>query len=344
MKILYIYLIITIGLLFNAFGQDDCILKLQEAEKMYEEGKIELVEPLLKNCLNSGFNRENRIQAYRLLALVQIFEDNSELAENYLLKILKINPEYKYNESVDPLEFIRLYNTINTNPVLSIGVLFGTNITNPLLRQTYTVNNYKNANAKYTSNGIGIELGLRCAYHLNNNIDIVFEPTYTNQTFKLSEQVTDVCNTYVSEDIALLDFPINVNYFFYQQNKISYYAEAGLIYRQYISGSRMFERVYTDNEQPSIPELTIKSDIYRRHQNFAAAIGAGVQYKLSRSNLQFLVKYKFGLTNLTNPENRYNNVDNIITDYYFIDNNFNINGLSVNISYNYQFYNHKRKK
>lgn len=182
-----ILLLIFAFFIVNLMGQDDCVLKLNEAQKLYENGKIEQIPTLINGCIESGFNRENKIQALRLLTLVYLFEDNTVKAEKTILTLLKIDPEYKVNQAIDPVEFIRLFNSFNTAPIFSIGFVGGPSLTLPHLIEPFSRQSFKEANPQYSAGSISFSLGLKGIYHINKKIDVSIEPSfsyhknYTNQ-------------------------------------------------------------------------------------------------------------------------------------------------------------------
>ena len=91
-EIKYIAIIISIIVSCSGYAQDEennCFLSLKEAEKLYDQGKLELVYPTLSNCLNDGFTKEEKVQAYRLLVLTYLFDDKTQKAEQNMEFLLE---------------------------------------------------------------------------------------------------------------------------------------------------------------------------------------------------------------------------------------------------------------
>lgn len=61
-------------------NEDDCGRKLNEAQKMYDEGKLELVPGLIEPCLNS-LDKERKGIAYQLLIKSHLFNEQSTKAD-----------------------------------------------------------------------------------------------------------------------------------------------------------------------------------------------------------------------------------------------------------------------
>jgi hypothetical protein len=320
------------------------VLKLNEAQKLYENGKIEQIPSLLNNCIESGFNRENRIQAFRLLTLVYLFEDNSVKAEKTLLSLLKIDPEYKVNQAIDPVEFIRLYNSFNTAPLFSLGILGGPSMTVPHLIEPVSPNGFDEANPQYSSSGISVSVGLKAIYHINSIWDLSIEPSFSYLSFQLVERVNTVNTTTVNEVMKYLNFPVFGTYYFYKTKKYDFYGEAGFSYDMFLSGYINGEVTTNNNETPSVEPGEIQTANLRNNYNLAGSIGLGSRIDLNRSNIQVALRYKFGIMNVVNPESRaIENYSGYGSEYRDCDNDFSINNFYIMIGYNWEFFNHKKK-
>ena len=92
-----------------------CTEYLQEAQTTFEAGGIhDLVDDFQSTwgtCLNdelTTFTNEEKVQAFRLLALTYLQLDEPLKADEYIEKLFKADPEFEPNEAVDPIEFINL--------------------------------------------------------------------------------------------------------------------------------------------------------------------------------------------------------------------------------------------
>jgi len=339
-----LFFLLLVFTTFNlAKAQDDCTVKLNQAEKYYEEGKIEKVPDLIDNCIVSGFNNENRVAALRLLTLVYLFEDNQEKAEETLLRMLKIDPEYKINSAVDPVEFIKLFNSYETQSVFSLGIVGGLNFTYTHLIMAYPVYDYKSANPVYTPGGAGFSIGIKTNYHINQLIDIAFEPSFTINKFHLVENVAPFAQDIVDESITYLDFPVYGSYSFYSFNNYSFRGEVGFQYSSMISGTLSPTYIYLDNLGTNRPGPGVTTKEIRKPYNLMGSIGVGTKYKIKRGNIQVAVRYKIGFMNIVNESMRYKNYGNLRSDYSYQDNNISLTNLNIMVSYNREFYIHRKK-
>ncbi len=342
-KIQSILFLILIGINQWGMAQDDCIVKLNEAEKLYEQGKIEKIPDLLSNCIETGFNKENKIAALRLLTLVNLFEDNQNKAEKTLLEILKEDPEFKINTAIDPVEFVRLYNSFNTEPFMSFGIALGLNSSKPRLIETFTNNAFNDASPVYSSDGIGFSAGLKMNYHLNRKVDLSFEPVFTSIAFKVVENSSSVSISTMSESMTFIDFPLYGSYSFYKYKALTFYGEFGMIYGMLVTSKLNGLITYTDKSHPDFEGPTITTNEIRSPYLLQSSIGIGTSYKIDRGSFQVCLRYKYGLNNLVLPDQRFNNFENITTDYNHQDDNFSNTNFSFTISYNREFYRHNKK-
>lgn len=337
-------LFIILSLVSIGYAQDDCLLKLQDAQKLYDEGKIEQIPDLLNPCIKNGFNRENKIQALRLLALVYLFEDKHEEAEEALLQILKMDPEYKVNKSVDAVDYIRLYKLFNTDPIFSVGIMGGFNNTYPMLIEPIGTNSFDSINANYSSDGIAFCIGLRATYHWDTKLEITFEPSYLiNAKFSFSEDVSSYEYNTGSEQANYINFPLLVNYNFYELKQSKFYAELGFCYGLFVGGSQELTSSFVDNTNPSSPTPSFSTNDIREKNNYAGIIGLGSKVNLDRSFLQLGLRYSYGFNNVVKDDLVNNATTNTAqwTNRH-IDNQLRMTNLIFTISYNYEFYKHKR--
>lgn len=80
---------------------------LKQADRQYQSGSFEEVETTLLPCLSAGFTDQEKVQAYRLLALSYIANDFPEKANKAVADLLKINAAFE-PPFFDPEEFSNL--------------------------------------------------------------------------------------------------------------------------------------------------------------------------------------------------------------------------------------------
>ena len=260
-----------------------------------------------------------------------------------MLELLSHDPEYKTNKAIDPVDFIQLFNSFNTAPVFSIGIIGGANITTPNLLETFSTNSFYEANAEYHNGGVGFAIGLKTNYHINSFWDISTEPTFTALTYSVTENATLYNSTTITEKMNIIALPIFGSYYFYERNKFKFFGDMGLSYNHFLSGSIDGIVSYNNNELPDIEPPSISTKEIRKKYNLTGIIGIGTKIDLNRSNIQATIRYNIGLSNIVNSDMRYSDYEGLNSKYLFIDNDISLNGFNLMISYNLEFYVHNKK-
>ena len=93
--------------LTNSRAQEKCDTALADAQKQYNEGRLDDVIKTLENCLPKGIKEADRGQAYRLLSLTYIAKNYLAQAKGAIQKLLEVMPNYQADPDQDPPPFIR---------------------------------------------------------------------------------------------------------------------------------------------------------------------------------------------------------------------------------------------
>ena len=100
-NIIILQLVICIATL----GQNECGNRsLEEALNAYERGNFSRVEEIISPCLNTGYTRTQKAEAYRLLALTHLAQDKTEQALADIDNIIRTDPDYQPGP-FDPQKF-----------------------------------------------------------------------------------------------------------------------------------------------------------------------------------------------------------------------------------------------
>ena len=78
-----------------------------------------------------------------------IYLEEPEKADESMLRLLDTDHFYEVNKSIDPAEFIALYNKFRHDPVFRVAAKVGLNITQPTAMNYYNIGNTGGANGKY---------------------------------------------------------------------------------------------------------------------------------------------------------------------------------------------------
>ncbi|MFA0964153.1 porin family protein [Roseivirga sp. BDSF3-8] len=322
----------------SAYGQN-CEQKLREAQLTYEKGRIDQVPTLLEGCLNSGFTKDQQIAAYKLLVLNYLYYNEKKKAEEAMTFFLKLNPEYKVQEGIDPPEFINLFNSFRTWPVFLYSPRIGINM--PYIQETrrYSVDNDFEYNGNYSSTigyqgGIVMEIPYK---KLSVEPGVFF--TVTNYTF--SDKLLDYADVNFEESQTSVNLPVVIRYRF-GENRIKPFIGAGGGVRYLLGASGSIIRndsVDVELTNREVPRSDLDLSEQRNTFGFYAIGSAGVQIKSKRSTglWNVDVQLQYGLSDIVNGENRTAD-PSLMYSYGYIDNDFRMHSISINIAYSIPVY------
>ena len=179
MKISTAILVIVMSVgISSLLAQTDCSQSLLNAERAYYTGRFDDVQTMLAPCLTSGFDKDQKTEAYRLLALSNIFSRNFEMADSALFLMLKTTPQYEVSAQ-DPPEFRKRLDKFNARPIVSISLGGGAYL--PMMRIT-KVYNLRNtpSDVKYKSS-LGYQFAVGTSFFLSKKV--VLEAALEWQSF-----------------------------------------------------------------------------------------------------------------------------------------------------------------
>jgi len=94
-------------LVSSAAAQAACdASRLEQAVSTYDFGRFNQTFTLLKPCVPDGFGgKEQRVSAYRLMALSYVATDSLDQARDWVRQLLRVDSRYDPNPQVDPPVF-----------------------------------------------------------------------------------------------------------------------------------------------------------------------------------------------------------------------------------------------
>lgn len=336
--ILISILILSVGL--NA--QENCATSLKKAQKYFETGNIEAIEPLILTCIENGFSKDEKMQAYKLLINSNLYGDNLAKAEEYMLKFLKLNPEYQINKAIDGAEFIHLFQSYNTKPFCLLGAGIGSNLSYVRIKETFSVYSLNRSDIQYTSPGPGlnafVSLTLPILENLNLNVDVQFAQN------KLEYKNTSFNNQIIlTETQTKISFPVSASYCLIKIGKFKPFAQLGVNPGILLSDNADIKRTYLDNSHNEIAGSGINMLKLRNKNTMDLMVGAGINYLLKKGQISLLLRYDIGLSSIVDGKNK--NVEyDLIYKYNYMDPDFFMSNLSFRVGYYYPLYNLKKKK
>jgi len=334
-----VFVITVLNISFSQ--QEDCIFKLQEAEKLYTQGLIEEIPQLLEPCIKRGLSKEDKLEAFKLVILSYLFDDNQQEAEREILDYIKQYPEYEITPT-DASEFVYLFESYNPVPVYSFGGSVGSNLSLISLLEPFGTENLDDYTGDYTPSGMGLQGGLFVDRYIHENWRLSVELFYSQNIFKYNDILYGFARIDYIETHAAIQLPLTATYSFLTEGKWNPYLRAGFGTSLLLDAKSTITRDYV--ETGALQFAKIKSSDYDIKNNteslhYWAIFGGGVKYKITHSYLFFDVRFNYGLNNSINTENRYDeNEQELTTKFFFEHDDFKLNNLSFSLGWAYTFY------
>lgn len=336
-KFLLIISIIALSIQ-GLFAQNTCGDQLKVAQRRFDDGLLEDIPQLLAGCMKSGFTKEEKANAYKLLIQTYLFSENQEKADEVMLQFLKEFPSYAIANN-DPKEFVNLHSTYRTKPIFKIEAKLSANFCLPSLIEPYGTSNIEKAKATYkTKLGLAGEINYLNKLYRDFDYSIgvsVFQSnfSYDNKPTSYSTVTGDFKNLY-------LGFPIAIKYN-YRVYKYNIFAKIGIEPVYLISSSVSLSR--TDNIIGRQEPYTGTENLLSAHNkiDIRPLLAIGAAFKLGRNLLNVSAGFKFSMLSQLNQNKQYANT-NLQTKYFFAEDMLRMNQTHISVSFIRSIYKPKK--
>ena len=317
-------------------AQVNCTEQLRQAERRFDEGLLDDIPQMISSCLESGFTKEERINAHKLLIQTYLFSDENEKADNEMYRFLRSFPEYNILPT-DPKEFVSLHRTYRTEPILKIEASLGANLTLPGVREFYGVEDLNVSYPEYSPN-IGFFGEVNYIDKLWGDFDGSFGVSFTflkigywNELYDFTSLAATYKNFYIGIPLALR----------YNKRLLGqdFFAKGGFETTYLLSSNIDFTREFTGGQDPITGTENIAS--LQRRFDIRPLISIGVNYSIGNANLMLTAGIKFGTIN-PNSSNKRDSQTDIYEKYYFLPDDFFIHQTFINLSYVFSIYNPRK--
>lgn len=325
--------------------QQNCAQTLRLARSTYDQGRLHELPSLMKECLKpDGFNKQERVEAYKLLTMGYIYLEEPEKADSSMLLLLKTDPYFLPNEKVDPQEFLGLYKTFRTRPIFRLGVKFGINATQP---NVSSFNPISDGSSKY-GREIGIgggfvgELPLTDKFTLTGELLFLSKGFNNNSISQYSTSVgtVDFSNSIGTEKQNWLSLPILLQYKLVSK-RFQPFVEGGVSTDLLLNSTIQGEQRRVNNQSIDVKSFSLSAQ--REKLNISIVMGAGVKTRFASGYLVADIRYSYGITKSNSLSTLYDN-QFLLFDYKLVDGVFNLNSLYFNVGYVQNFFNPKKLK
>lgn len=322
-----------------------CSQSLKEAQKAYEKGNIELIKSKIENCVSSTeYSKIEQMQAYRLMILSFLYLDDQTNAEKWMNDLLIFEPDYKPNKLLDPIEYIKLFESYNVFPWISVGLSVGVNASVPRTVWSYNLGLSDGNTTTKNKNGFSINFGGIADFNIYKKIFFTTEILLVTRSMQSEKAAFPNSKIIVNENQTFLEAPLSLKYVI-GNGKIKPFLRLGVSLSLNLSANQSLNRVKTDIDATpefSGPVVDVKGS--RNVLNVFALAGAGIMYKIGYGNLFVDIRYMYGMSNFTKQSARYESFNSRLTSYGFIDDDFAINSIQLSTGYIYSFYKVKKRK
>lgn len=344
LRLLFTIVALLVALTVKVNGQNNC---LRSARTAYDEGRLNQLPALLEDCLDNNVltTQEEKVEAYKLLALSYLFQDEPEKADDAMLNLLKTNPEFVLNESSDPAEFIALYNSFRTEPIFRYGVKAALNYSyaSPIsangtsnLNNPSSVGEYEGALGFKA--GIVMEIPLTSKFVLNPEI----YASFINFEFDNEEYIPGFSNIISTERQTWIELPVLLQYKLLDK-KYNPYIALGATPSYLLASQLELERPIDGNQAVELDETDILE--LRNQINVSLTVSAGIKFKVGPGFYVAEIRYNHGLLNLSDQENILNSNPQLVFDRRYADSEFSVNTISLHLlGYLFNQYNPKKLK
>lgn len=323
---------------YSVYCQEEgsCAEKLQSAQSLFEKGQVEQVPGLLSQCLESGFNREESLAAYKLLIQSYLFEEKLELADSTMLAFLKKNPEYQISPT-DHSSFVSLYHNFVCKVIIQASLHIGSNL--PLLsvasdKQLMGIPGEE----KYSMKLINFAASIEVKYKLNEKVELNAELGYAQFSIHNREDQGFGTSDY-TEFQKRIEFPLSATYDIKKYGRFTPYARIGFGIALTLSSVAKASFEPSDLNNPyEHSGKDINMNPSRILMDLFVQGGAGIKYKTRGGFIFGELRTNFGIFNQL-VSHRYDTPNDDLAFYYYIgDDSFRVNLVNFNLGYTFIFY------
>ncbi len=328
MKYVLILLISFVGSL-NVYAQSNCNNSLFEASKLYESGLVQMAIDTLEPCYTSqNIEKDERLDAARLLALCYLFFKNSEKVDNYALEMIQIEPNYQKHPFIDPKDLTAVLDQYRVEPALSVGFMAGVSGNQFRLLKNYSP---ANISSTYTARS-GLTAGILGEYRLGKSSAIRLIASINSYGYvREMDNVAGTKKSY-TENINSIGVPLFFRRYVTLKNW-KLHMDVGGQYNYVISS-------FADMQSTSLFDGTTRqtstsTSPYRNRSLYGGRLGFGMSKTAGTGQFDLNISYVRFISNFAVPEARYDNVDFLLATQYF-DPDFSLNSIAINISYQFE--------
>jgi hypothetical protein len=318
-----------------------CAEKLKSAQSFFGLGQVNQVSPLLKDCLKSGFKKEEELSAYKLLIQTYLLKDKIDQADSTMYAFLKGNPEYQ-TSSTDHASFVYLFNKFDVKPIIQIVFHIGSNIPFLTFIDAGTTSSEIHKPV-YASNILNLFFAGEAKFRVTKKLDLGLEFGYSQLLYSRVENYLDFAKINYKETQKRFEIPVSVSYNLMNFGKFTAYGRLGLGVAINLSTIADVSTIMKDLNNPNdITGESLNRKDSRAPVDIFGQIGAGIKFKIPRGYVSAELRSNLGMNNQVVPGG--DKVQVLEYNYFYAEDGFRLNALNFNIGYTYVFYKPLKRK
>jgi hypothetical protein len=292
-----------------------------------------LLHSSLDRC---NLDRNEKIEAYKLLILSYLKVDNLEEADKAAERIVKIDPYYKPDKFKDDPRLSGLFEKYKPVPVFRIGISGGVNTSHATVVNSYSIVHPDGTSGldEYKSK-TGFQLGLNAEHKVFKDLWVEAAFGYRQSSYEHFLYEVEGTTIQYSEKLSYFDAPLSLKYYFLH-GRLRPYLEGGFTF-SFLSDA--ISTSIRDNEKDLVDRTAFRNDFMGGWFG-----GYGMAYSIKGLSIFGDVRYTWYSKNVNKEGTRYDDPVNTFK-YYYLDDDFHLNylALSVGVSYSLSYKNQKVK-
>ena len=318
------------------FAQTDtCIQHLKDAQTDYSNGLYDQVvvhvQVALKNC---PLDKADKIELYKLLILSDLNIDNLEEADKAAGQILRLDPNFKPNKLKDDPKLIELFSKYRPVPTLAVGIVGGMNKTRIDQIKVYSVSGDEHdPNLGSYQARRGFQLGVFVQKRLIQNLWLKAGFEYRESSYEHALDSILGSTVYYVEDLKYYEFPVQLKYEFLK----------GAIRPFVYSGAKFsfLNKAISTTVQLDKKDLVDRTSL-RNTFLIGFTAGLGISYQIKAFQIFAQADYCHISKNVNKEGTRYNDPINLFK-YYYVDDDFRMQHVSISVGGIYNLIYRQRK-
>jgi Outer membrane protein beta-barrel domain len=319
-----------------------CAQTIRLATSIYEQGRLHELPDLLAGCLKGGFTKQEKVTAYKLLTLSYIYLEEPEKADESMLNLLQTDNYFEINEAVDPAEFVALYRTFRTTAIYRFGGKSGVVVSQP----NVTAGSKITEGESHYEQGYGFAVGASGEFPISSRIilnpEIYFQVNNSGYSNIFHTDIGDFTTT-AAQRLTYISLPLAVQYNLYdgikRKSKLNPYLSVGIAVDYLASATLRAEKKRTGYQ--AVEAATFVVTPQRQKLNISPIVGAGIKVKAAGGFAIAEIRYRYGVTAVTNTETQFDDPD-LVFNYHYVDSIFKLNALSFTLGYVHNIFSPKK--